>query len=243
MEYKLKNHFKQKLLSILEKERLEENIDDIVDNIWMDIEYYALIISQQQYYDHLARKRLSRIEGKLDTILESNSRGKCQFSKGDDESILHLITGVGLDERNKAIKHLSEKLKGAKSLTICDPYFLKKYKGASPSETAIEFVGILPKSLKTLDLYVKPRIRDKEFADCLNSELQKTGIKLLSRKTEEIHDRVWIKDFNDAFVVGTSFNGLGNKCAFILDLPQEDQRQFLTSLNEISRDLPKSKSA
>jgi hypothetical protein len=243
MEDELRSHLKQKLLSLIERERLEKNLDEIVDELFKDVEKYAWKLSWRKYYYHLEGERLDRIEGKLDKVLEGSSRARCRFSEDDGESVLHLLTGAGLGERNKAINHLSAKLKGAISLTICDPYFLKIPKGSSPSETASEFISILPKSLKNLDLYVKSRYRDKEFADCFNVKLQKRGIKLLSRKTDEIHDRVWIKDFNDAFVVGTSFNGLGNKCAFILDLPKEDQRQFMSSLKEISRNLPKSKSA
>ncbi|MNT57386.1 hypothetical protein D3C86_1693840 [compost metagenome] len=132
---------------------------------------------------------------------------------------------------------------GAKSLSICDPYFLKKPKDAPPAQAAAEFIGILPTTLQSLNLYVKPRIRDKDFSDYLNSMLKERGVKLLVRKTEDVHDRVWVKDYEEAFVVGTSFNGLGNKCAFILDLPSEDRKQFIYSLNELSQKLSKSKSA
>ena len=47
---------------------------------------------------------------------------------------------------------------------------------------------------------------------------------------DDVHDRVWIKDFHSAYVVGTSFNGLGDKCAFILSLPEEDRRDFIRAI-------------
>jgi len=244
MENELKSYLKRKLISILEKEGVEQDLNEVVNDLLMDIDEYAWRNSHHRHYYFKERKRLDRIEEKLDEVLGSSQRGRCRFSEeSDGESVLQLITGVGLNERNKAIKHLSEKLKGTRSLIICDPYFLKKSKESSPKQTAIEFLGTLPKSLKSLDVYVKPRIRDKEFAECLNFELKKRNIKLILRRTEDIHDRVWIKDYDEAFVVGTSFNGLGNKCAFILDLPIEDRKQFIYSLNEISQKLPKSKSA
>jgi hypothetical protein len=165
------------------------------------------------------------------------------LSESDEQSTLRLITGLGPEERNNAILYLSDKLAGTKSLTICDPYFLKKQKSVPAKVTATEFVELLPQTLKRIELFTKPRARDKEFADHLNAGLRGRGIRLVHRKTEKVHDRVWIKDFDEAFVVGTSFNGLGNKCAFILDLPQSDKRQFISSLNEIGQDLPKSKSA
>ena len=34
------------------------------------------------------------------------------------------------------------------------------------------------------------------------------GIKLTCRKTDELHDSVWIVDSTLAFVIGASFNGL-----------------------------------
>ena len=238
MEDKLRSHLKQRILSLLEREKPVENPNEIIDELFNDIEEYARVRSRLKYY-HLESERIDSIEDKLDKVLESSSRAGCRFLEDDGESAFSFLTKVGLDERNKAIKHLSGKIKGTSHLTICDPYFLKGTK-----ESAIEFIKILPKSLKNLELYVKPRIRDKKFADCFNAEIQKKKIKLLLYKTEEIHDRVWIKDFNDAFVVGTSFNGLGNKCAFILDLPKEDQIQFMSSLKEVSKkNSGKSKSA
>jgi hypothetical protein len=50
---------------------------------------------------------------------------------------------------------------------------------------------------------------------------------------EEIHDRVWLKDETDAVVVGTSFNGLGNKCAFLLNLEAADASSFSAELRRI----------
>ncbi len=50
-----------------------------------------------------------------------------------------------------------------------------------------------------------------------------------------MHDRVWIKDGNRAKVVGTSFNGLGKKLAFILNLPESDLRAFQTQLPRIRK--------
>ncbi len=45
-------------------------------------------------------------------------------------------------------------------------------------------------------------------------------------RTKTIHDRVWIVEGRKAFVVGTSFQGIGNKFSFILDLPNEDLEKF-----------------
>jgi len=52
------------------------------------------------------------------------------------------------------------------------------------------------------------------------------SIKLSLRTNSKIHDRVWIADKNTAFVIGTSFGGLGRRLAFLLDLPSEDLTRF-----------------
>ncbi|MNG93141.1 hypothetical protein D3C79_520980 [compost metagenome] len=239
----MKNYFKRRLMSILEKEELELSKNEDLEELLDEIEELAWYYPWHRYDYVRETERLERIENKLDTILENSERKRCRFSESDSDSALQFITGIGLNERNKAIAYLSEKLIGAKSLSICDPYFLKKPKDAPPAQAAAEFIGILPTTLQSLNLYVKPRIRDKDFSDYLNSMLKERGVKLLVRKTEDVHDRVWVKDYEEAFVVGTSFNGLGNKCAFILDLPSEDRKQFIYSLNELSQKLSKSKSA
>jgi hypothetical protein len=58
-----------------------------------------------------------------------------------------------------------------------------------------------------------------------------------------LHDRVWIADHERAFTVGTSFNGIGSRCAFILELPSEDRRAFIRELASIRANVTKSKGA
>jgi hypothetical protein len=52
-------------------------------------------------------------------------------------------------------------------------------------------------------------------------------------KTKTIHDRVWIVEGRKAFVVGTSFQGIGNKFSFILDIPNVDLEIFNLHLEKI----------
>jgi hypothetical protein len=227
-------------MHLLERRGDEVNLDDVIESLLNEFEDYL----EHPYHRELLYKRqLINIENKLDSLIERNGVNRCRFSNESSDSVMKLITGVGLDERNKAISHLSEKLMGTNTLTICDPYFIKGTKMMPPENLANEFVNLLPRTLKVLELYVKPRVREKLFAESLNSALKNREIKLIVRKTDDVHDRVWIKDYDEAFVVGTSFNGIGNKCAFILDLPSEDRKQFIFSLSELSRKLSKSKSA
>ncbi len=227
-------------MHLLDNPDVEVSLERVVENLLDEVEEY---FEHPYHREFLYKKKLINIENKLDSLIERNIVSRCRFANEERDSVIQLITGVGSEERNKAISHLSDKLIGTKTLTICDPYFIKGTKVMPPGNLANEFVNLLPSTLKILELYVKPRIREKAFAESLNAALKEKKIKLIVRKTDDVHDRVWIKDYETAFVVGTSFNGLGNKCAFILDLPSEDRKQFVFSLSELSRKLSKSKSA
>ena len=52
--------------------------------------------------------------------------------------------------------------------------------------------------------------------------------------TDTVHDRVWIADRKRGLVVGTSFNGLGSRAAFLLPLPDPDLVAVLEYLDEHS---------
>ena len=240
-QYLMRRLLKDKLNNLLEIRNHNHKkilLDEIIEEIWS--------YSNQFTYQH--KNRLDNIDRKLDqAISNQNKISKCEFrnrNRNEKKEKLYFNVGSGDSERNKAVKHLKEKTSGAKHIIICDPYFLKPKNGKDGAEqTAREFLDILPLTLDALDIYVKPRIRDPKFTQYLNKGLSDRSIRLIVKKTDKIHDRVWIKDHDQAFIVGTSFNGLGNKCTFILDLPPEDKRQFLASLYELSNGLPLSKSA
>ncbi|EGQ9921444.1 TPA: hypothetical protein JG855_004625 [Vibrio parahaemolyticus] len=241
----MKEYFKKKLIKRYENRVHDLGIDKLIDEITdeaIDYVVQRLVIEESVGFSHHYMEKLEALEEKIDRLVESGNQSRCQLSNNAQNSTIQFIAGQGSSERNKAVNHLKDKLVGTNTLIICDPYFIKGIKGQDPKVVACEFASLLPNTLKQLELYVKPRIREKEFAESLNAELKSRKIKLVVRKTDDVHDRVWIKDFNEAFVVGTSFNGLGNKCAFILDLPPEDRKQFMASVNELTR-LPKSKSA
>jgi hypothetical protein len=61
---------------------------------------------------------------------------------------------------------------------------------------------------------------------------RKYGVQLTQSSSQEFHDRVWIADCKQAVVVGTSFNGIGKRAAFILPLPWPDLHAILEFLYE-----------
>ncbi len=185
---------------------------------------------------------LRRLDQKINTLLERPALS-CRMPSEGGNNTLQLMTGVGKGARTEAIDNMRNDLSGAKHLVICDPYFLLSNSKSAKVEYLAGIETVIPKTVKAIELYVKPRKRDADVATGFTKLCQDRGIKLTCRKTDELHDRVWIVDSTRAFVVGASFNGLGNKCAFILELPDEDRRSFIREIGLLRERTTRSKSA
>lgn len=186
--------------------------------------------------------RLHRLDQKVDALLE-RPISTCRMAGEEGNNVLQFLTRVGEAARTDAIDYMNDGFSGAKQLVICDPYFLLSNTKNSKADYLAGIDDVIPKTVKTIDLYVKPKKRDTEVADGFTKLCQDRGIKLTCRRTDELHDRVWIVDSTRAFVVGASFNGLGNKCAFILELPEEDRRKFIREVGLLRERTTRSKSA
>lgn len=194
------------------------------------------------FWDEELNYRLHRLDQKVDALLE-RPVSTCRLASEEGNNIVQLMTGVGAAARTEAIDYMRNGFSRAKQLVICDPYFLLSNNKHSKADYLAGIDDVIPKTVKTIELYVKPRKRDAEVADGFTKLCQDRGIKLTCRKTDELHDRVWIVDSTRAFVVGASFNGLGNKCAFILELPEEDRRNFIREVGLLRERTSRSKSA
>lgn len=191
--------------------------------------------------DHSLRQ-LRRIEEKVNEVL-ARPGTSCQFKEGDGTAIARFIVSTGHEARGKANQYLGELFAGSTELSICDPYILQPYSGVPAKDYVNTLFGVLPTRLKTLELFVKPRQRNREVADELTRLCGERGVRMTVQKTHLLHDRVWISDWEHAYTVGTSFNGLGNRCAFILRLPDDDRRAFVRELASIRATATRSKSA
>ena len=178
---------------------------------------------------------------------DGRMRISCPFAE-EDREVTHklkreLMTAIGDAARASSVRFLSQVLAEAQQVTICDPYFLRPYKDRSVSEYQAAVESVLPKGMKSLELFVKPRQRTKEIAEALETYCTHSNIRLTVYETERIHDRVWIKDHCEAYAVGTSFNGIGSRCAFILQLPPEDLNTFQFELRKVQAESGKLESA
>src|SRR5690606_26053505 len=137
--------------------------------------------------------------------------------------------------RESGLKEIRDFTKNARSLIVIDPYIF-----GGKNDVADRYIEEFKKSSR-IDNQNLERLHLIYSSKHGNTKAIKTGIKKLAQKnncvitscdTEEIHDRIWIKNNNDAIVVGTSFGGIGNRVCFILELPKYDLEALMDLLNE-----------
>jgi hypothetical protein len=222
----------KEIISIVER---SEGNRDVLRRIRREGLFYPFWGEKFEYH-------LQRLDQKVDALLE-RPVSSCFMASEEGSNVTKLMTGVGDAARTQAIDHMRDGFYGAKQLIICDPYFLLSNNKNSKKDYLAGINAVIPNTVITIELFVKPRKRDAEVASGFTKLCQDRGIKLTCRKTEELHDRVWIVDSTRAFVVGASFNGLGNKCAFILELPEQDRRNFIKEVGLLRERTTRSKSA
>ncbi len=233
---------------MLQKELLLAHLHELISIVEKSESYHEAILQIRQEntwfgpWDRELSRRLRRLDQKVDALLERPAQS-CRLSGEAEPNIQRLMTNIGAAARAEAIEHLRGEFSGAKQLVICDPYFLLHNSKNSKEEYVAGINEVIPETVKSIELFVKPKKRDADVAKRFNDLCRSRGIKLTCRKTDELHDRVWIVDSTHAFVVGASFNGLGNKCAFILELPLDDRRQFIAEVGLLRDRTTISKSA
>jgi hypothetical protein len=120
---------------------------------------------------------------------------------------------------------LKDILGGATSILVTDPFFFHVPGEINVEMYVAEILEVLPlSSLKQLTIiYSKPKgtTAINLFKDALPSSI---SMKLVSDSS--IHDRIWVVNEKKAYLVGTSFGGLGKKYSFILPLPKKDLIEF-----------------
>ena len=176
-------------------------------------------------------QELRKLNQKLDDINENRNRFVCQLK--EDENVFHLISN--LSSYKEAIKDFGSWLVGADSLIVADPYFFSFSKSEvhrTESDYTEALIKILPNKLEEVEIFHLPGPNKRIFRN-LKKHCKNKGIRFKNFSTTEIHDRVWIKNNTDGKVIGTSFGGLGNKIAFILDLPEDDKNKFIRELYRI----------
>lgn len=215
----------KRMIGIAEK---SENYQDAMRKIQR--EGFEFRLFDEEFYH-----RLHRIDRNINALL-NRPVAICRLASEDGSRVLEFMTVKGAADRARAIKHLGEILSGSVHLDICDPYFLKP--DSSNSKSVLNYLSglndVIPKSIRSIDLFVKPgeKFRNNKVVDGFNNLCQDRQIKLSIRTTDDIHDRIWIGDCKRAYLVGTSFNGVGKQISFILELPDTDREDFVKELDK-----------
>ncbi len=132
------------------------------------------------YWDDELKFRLHRIEDKLDHLAD-RPVATCRMASEEGENVIQLMTGRGASEREKGVKLLSDWMNSPTELTIADPYLIKNSGGISESDYKNSFQGLLPSSLKKLELFIGPKTtkyQKSSIATWLNSLCKTRGIQL-----------------------------------------------------------------
>jgi len=127
--------------------------------------------------------------------------------------------------RELALLSLRNRVKNAKTLVICDPYILTIREGDDPEDYVHQLREVLPESLSKLVL-VHSQTKENHLMREIIIHTFPNSLPVHIFKCSAIHDRVWIVDNKSAFVTGTSFNSIGYRLSFIIDLDKDDFKDF-----------------
>jgi|SRR5690554_1582356 len=219
----LKRHLRQ-MLELLEDPEFSPASLRAWQNLWW----------WEDHYSHDISRRLARIEKRL----EDGNIGRCALSEErNGAGVMRLITGME-DRLSEERKYLTSWLKGCEDITIVDPYFFSFGGPNKVFRTLGNYTNwleneLIPSSAQQLTIFHLPGPNGKVI-NSFKGFCKRKNIKLAHHSTNEIHDRVIIKNGEVGRALGTSFGGFGNKIAFMLDLPDEDLHAFKRELHRIA---------
>lgn len=186
-------------------------------------------------------RHLQEVEAQIrslrDEVLQGGDRlVRCAYTE-DRGQIIHMLTGVsGKVEQDQ--KYLKKKSHSNEWLIITDPYFLQwavPNKAFESEKRYTEYiVDLIPRELRRLELFILPNPNKRIFKK-FNDRIRSRGTQVSYWETTEIHDRTIIRDNRTGTMMGTSFGGLGNKLAFVLDIPEKDLELFMEQLDRIRK--------
>lgn len=172
---------------------------------------------------------LSQINTDIDTILKDYYHGCHSLNeefipKGESKNAITTILGKhirGLNHEGKVI--------------IIDPYFFSK-----SSENDQKYIPFLTEIFKPhtdlSQLFIltnSHNYSNKLEGDFISSVIKNgifnsvSDIEITIDNKNEIHDRIWLSNKGHGFLCGTSLNGLGKRYSLIMEIDQNDSKEFL----------------
>lgn len=125
----------------------------------------------------------------------------------------------------EGIRQLQKFTADAVNLVVIDPYITKP-KFADEGDKHVKLIAestcLADGKLKSLSIVDSFRNGKRPVKDALATECGRYGCAFQYHQTGDIHDRLWIKNGQQAALVGTSLNSIGARLAFMVDLPSDD---------------------
>ncbi|WP_157205827.1 hypothetical protein [Calidithermus timidus] len=171
---------------------------------------------------------LGRIEQRL-RKLEECCGEQTKLTKETKQSLNLLVAPRA---KRKGLEYLKQLLINKQHIAIVDPYLLKL--DNDQIQPLLELIG----GKSRIDIYTK---RNSGTGNVLKRLKEESGAAIyIAYVGKEVHDRVWFwfEEENSepqGVVFGTSFNGLGKHLTFVLNMPEEDAREFWKHLSRSYR--------
>jgi hypothetical protein len=168
--------------------------------------------------------------------------GRCPMagSAGDGPPVVEALIGPAGSSRTATrtdgLREIRDFTHAVENLVVIDPYAYGGEAGEKAERYVEEFAKatrIGSAALKKLHIIFNSKCgRTKAIIEGIALRASNAGVELTDNDTDLFHDRVWIADRSRGLVVGTSFGGLGNRAAFLLQLPEFDLRHVLGFIDE-----------
>lgn len=115
-------------------------------------------------------------------------------------------------------KKLNELSGSIKKLVIIDPYFFPYSYSKNYIDTIIDILK--PLELNIIHVITSKKNTNYDLKNKIQSRLDNSSIELTY--SNDFHDRFWIVNDENGFLMGTSLNGLGKKFSIIQKLDVDD---------------------
>lgn len=223
-------HYRESLIAHLEEEiRMLRETDIPIRELYRRKDYhYKRDCYKLQEQISLLSQQISdlAIREPICALSEKNEK---------DSRVMKFLTGLPTKIKQER-KYLDRHINGADKLTITDPYFFswsRPNKIFDKENKYTDFIlNLIPASVEKLEIFYLPGRNGRIFHK-FNKMVKSRKIKVCYIETNEIHDRVFIKNDSEAILLGTSLGGYGNKLAFVLPIPDEDLSIFNNELERI----------
>ena len=200
-------HYRERLIAHLEEElRLLKETDFPIEELHRRRSYFS---ERDSYRLRELQEQIHQLSRQVHEL--SDRRTVCALSDKSEErrGVLQLLTGLP-NRAKQERKYLYRQLHGAEKLTIADPYFFS-WSGPNKifdkeSKYTDFILQLIPQTVQHLEIFHLPGPNSRIFHK-FDKMIKSRKIKFRHIETNEIHDRVFIRNNSDAVLLGTSLEG------------------------------------